>query len=121
MVTHSALKTNPNYTMTVFNDSPSGTITVASIEIYFQNITPSGQALTGISFGGNSIWTGSLPGSPALVSVFTGDITVTAGSSKLISLSFDKNYNDNGSERIVVTFAEASCPTLDSNNSSQLK
>lgn len=121
VVKHSALKSNPTYSMTVFNDSAIDTIHIASIQIYFQNNTPNGQALTGITFGGISIWSGSLPGSPAVVSSFTGDISVSAGSSKLITLSFNKNYNDNGSEQIVITFSEASCPTLDSNNASQLK
>ena len=120
-VKHSALKTDPSYSMTVFNDSLSGTVTIASVEIYFQNNTPNGQALTGINFGGVSIWSGSLPGSPAVVSSFSGDISVAAGSSKLITLSFNKNYNDNGNERILITFSEGSCPTLDSSNASQLK
>lgn len=121
VVKHSALKTNPTYSMTVFNDSAADTIHIASIQIYFQNNTPNGQALIGLTFGGVSIWSGSLPGSPAVVSSFTGDISVAAGSSKLITLSFEKNYKDNGNEQILITFSEASCPTLDSSNASQLK
>ena len=121
VVKHSALKSDPTYSMTVFNDSAADTIHVASIQIYFQNNTPNGQALIGVSFGGVSIWTGSLTGSPAVVSAFIGDISVSAGSSKLILLSFEKNYNDDGNEKILITFSEASCPTLDSSNASQLK
>ncbi len=121
IVKHSVLKTSPTYSMTVFNDSTAGTIHISSIEIYFQNNTPNGQALIGISFGGISIWSGSLPGSPAVVSAFTGDVSVAAGASKLISLSFNKNYNNNGSEKILVTFAETSCPVLDSSKNEQLK
>lgn len=107
--------------MTVFNDSVGVTINISSIQIYFQNSTPNGQALTGITFGGVSIWTGSIPGSPAVVSSFIGDISIPAGSSKLITMGFEKNYNDNGAEIIIISFVESGCPNLDSSNPSQLK
>src|SRR5581483_2586312 len=114
---HSSLLTSP-FSMTVFNYSPTATITISQIQIYY-NTAPS-QTITNLTYGGSSIWNGSASGSPALFISFSGPVTLTAGSNKLLNVSFSKSYSVNGTERILVTFAEDGCPVLDSNNSGQL-
>jgi len=114
---HSSLKTSP-FSMTVFNYSPSSTITISQIQIYYN--TASSQTITNLTYGGSSIWNGSASGSPALFFSFSGPVTLTAGSNKLLNVSFSKSYSANGTERILITFAESGCPVLDSNNSGQL-
>lgn len=114
---HSSLTTSP-FRMTVFNYSPSSTITISQIQIYYN--TASSQTITTLTYGGSAIWNGSASGSPATFISFTGPVTLTAGSNKLLSVSFGKNYATNGTERILITFAESGCPVLDSGNSGQL-
>ena len=79
-----------------------------------------GNGLQGLQYGGITIWTGNVNGVPATITSFTGDVTLTPGSSKLLEMTFKKSYITNGSERILVTFAQGGCPVLDSNNNGQL-
>jgi hypothetical protein len=91
-----------------------------SIEIYWN--TQGNQTLLGaINLNGQQLWTGSNASSPSVITTFQADITILPSSSELMQLTFDKPYHTNGTERIIVTFAEASCPVLDSQNASQLK
>lgn len=119
-VRHSALKTSP-FGMTVYNNHPTVTLHVTQIQVYWNPSSPAGQALTQVSLGGVNIWSGSLTGSPALFTVFIGDISIGPNSNELLQVSFNKNYKSNGLEQILANFAENGCPTLDSNNSSQLQ
>jgi Flp pilus assembly protein TadG len=113
---HSVLKTNP-FGYTVYNYGTS-TITISEVQVYFNN--SEGNGLQAIEFGGLTIWTGNINGSPAAITTFTGDVTITPGSSKLLEMTFKKAYSTNGTERILVTFAQGGCPVLDSNNNGQL-
>jgi hypothetical protein len=119
-VRHNPLKTSP-FGMTVYNNHPTVTLHVTQIQVYWNPSSPAQQALTQVSLGGVTIWSGSLTGSPSLFTAFTGDISIGPNSSKLLQVSFNKNYRSNGLEQILVNFAENGCPTLDSNNSSQLQ
>jgi uncharacterized repeat protein (TIGR01451 family) len=113
---HSVLKTNP-FGFTIYNYGTS-TITISEIQVYFNN--SNGNGLQAIQFGGIQIWTGNENGVPTTITTFTGDVTITPGSSKLLEMIFKKSYVVNGSERILVTFAQGGCPVLDSNNNGQL-
>jgi hypothetical protein len=106
--------------MTIFNDSASTSITIQSIQIYWN--TQGNQTLLGaVNLNGQQLWTGSNGSSPSLITTFLADIIVLPNSSELLQLSFNKPYNTNGTERIIITFEETSCPQLDSSNASQLK
>lgn len=117
---HSGIQTAP-FSMTIFNESASATITILQIQIYF-NTNPIGQFISTMQYGGVTIWAGATTGSPGVFTAFTGDVTLQAGKNKLLGLTFNKNYIPSNPpiERIVVTFAESGCPVLDSNNNSQL-
>jgi Flp pilus assembly protein TadG len=119
VVTHSSVKTSPSYAMTIFNDSASLPIHVSQIQVTWN--TQANQILNAITLGAVTIWSGTQNGSPSVITTFTGDLSIGPGSSKLVSFGFAKNYNTSGSEQIIVNFLEAGCPTLDSNNASQLK
>jgi uncharacterized repeat protein (TIGR01451 family) len=116
---HSSLKTAP-FGMTVFNESASSTITISQIQIYYNATHPSDQFIFTISYGGVTVWAGGSSGSPGVFTAFSGDVTLAAGSNKQISLLFHDNYIVDGSERILINFAEPGCPTLDSTDNSQL-
>lgn len=113
---HSVLKVNP-FGYTIYNYG-SSTISIAQIQVFFNNAN--GNGLQGISYGGITIWTGNENGSPAALTTFSGDVSLTPGASKLLEMSFKKAYETNGTERILVTFAQGGCPVLDSSNSGQL-
>jgi uncharacterized repeat protein (TIGR01451 family) len=113
---HSVLKTNP-FGFTIYNYG-SSTITISEIQTYFNNAL--GNGLQSIEFGGTTIWTGNENGSPATITTFSGDISISPGTSKLLEMSFKKIYSTNGTERILVTFAQGGCSVLDSNNNGQL-
>ena len=117
---HSGIQTSP-FSMTIFNESASATITISQIQIYF-NTNPTGQFISTMQYGGVTIWAGATTGSPGVFTAFTGDVTLQAGKNKLLGLTFNKNYvaSNPPIERIVVNFAESGCPTLDSDNNSQL-
>ena len=115
---HSTIKTGP-LGFTIFNYGPSP-ITISQVQLYYNNSSPAGQYLQTITLAGGSIWSGSIFTSPATVSTFTGNITINGGSSKVLEFLFDKNYKTNGTERILVTFAEGGCAILDSANNGQL-
>ncbi|MBI5936172.1 MAG: pilus assembly protein [Chloroflexi bacterium] len=115
---HNALKTSP-FGMTIYNNA-SISVTVSSIQIYWNPSSPAGQKLKTIYLGGALIWSSESTVSPLTVSAFIGDITIPAGSNELLQINFEKNYKDSGSEQILVTFAENGCPIVDSSNSGQL-
>jgi uncharacterized repeat protein (TIGR01451 family) len=116
---HSSLKTAP-FGMTVFNESASATITISQIQIFYDARNPSDQFIFTVSYGGVTVWAGGSSGSPGVFTAFSGDVTLAAGSNKLMSFLFHDNYIVDGSERILINFAEPGCPTLDSLNPSQL-
>ena len=113
---HSVLKTNP-FGMTVYNYG-SSTISISEIQVYFNNA--GGNALQGIKLGNATFWTGDETGSPATITTFSGNVFISPGSSKLLEMSYKNTYSTNGTERILVTFAQGGCPVLDSDNSGQL-
>jgi Flp pilus assembly protein TadG len=120
-VRHNPLKTSP-FGMTIYNNHPSVTLHITQIQVYWDPSSPAGQALEQVSLGGVTIWNGTpLTGSPALFTIFSGDISIGPTSDKLLQVSFSKNYKSNGLEQILVNFAENGCPTLDSSNDSQLQ
>jgi hypothetical protein len=105
--------------MTIFNNAAVD-IHVSQIQIYWGPIVNPNEAIINLLLGGITVWTGEEPGSPAVFSVFTGDVSIPAGGNKLLQVAFKKNYIVYGTEQILVTFAENGCPLLDSSNSSQL-
>ena len=113
---HGILKTNP-FGYTIYNYGAS-TITFSEIQIYFNN--SGGNNLQNIKYGGNTIWSGNENGVLAAITTFTGNISLTPGSSKLLEMTFQNAYSTNGTEHILVTFAQGGCPPLDSNNNGQL-
>ncbi|MBN1452855.1 MAG: pilus assembly protein [Anaerolineales bacterium] len=113
---HSEFKTNP-FGFTIFNYGAS-TITISEIQVYFNNAQ--GNGLQTIELGGIPIWTGNESGSPATISNFSGDLTITPASSKLLEIKTKKTYQSNGTERLLVRFAEGGCVQLDSQNNGQL-
>lgn len=114
---HNALKSTP-FGFTIYNYGTS-VITISSIQIFWNNSV--GEGIQQINLGGTTIWTGNVNGVPALMTTFTGDVSITAGSSKLLEIIFKKPpYISNGTERILVTFAQGGCPVLDSSNNGQL-
>ena len=117
---HSGIQTSP-FSMTIFNESASATITISQIQVYF-NTNPTGQFISTMQYGGVTIWAGAATGSPGVFTVFSGDVTLQAGKNKLLGLTFNKNYIPSNPpiERIIVTFVESGCPVLDSNNNNQL-
>ena len=115
---HSTIKTGP-LGFTIFNYGPSP-ITISQVQLYYNNGSPAGQYLRTITLAGGPIWSGSIFTSPATVSTFTGNITINGGSSKVLEFLFSQNYKTNGTERIIVTFAEGGCAILDSANNGQL-
>lgn len=116
---HSILKTNP-YGFTIYNYGAS-TISISEIQVYYNSSSPSGQYMHEIQYAAIEIWHDhALLGSPATASTFTGDVTLGPGQSKLLEIIFAENYQANGTERILVTFAQGGCPVLDSDNSGQL-
>ena len=117
---HSGLQTSP-FSMTIFNESPIVTITIAQIQVYYDAQNPLGQFINTLQFGGTTIWAGASSGSPSFFNApFNGTVTLAAGGNKLLNATFNSNYIVDGSERILVTFAENGCPILDSGNNSQL-
>ena len=85
-------------------------------------LEPVGGALT------NKIWTGAntqridpltLP-YPSSAS-FTGNVSIAPGQTRELVFTFNKNYAETGNEYIWVTFAEAGCPVLKSEDPSQVK
>ncbi len=99
---------------------PQSTVHVSQIQIYWGPIVNPNESIIELFLGGVSIWTGNEPGSPAIFSVFTGDVSIPSGGNKLLQVSFIKNYIVYGTEQILVSFVENGCPLLDSSNSSQL-
>lgn len=119
-VRHNELKTAP-FGMAIYNNHPTVALHITQIQVYWNSSSSAGQAITSVSLGGVTIWTGSLTGSPALFTVFTGDVSIAPNSNKLLQISFEKQYRKNDLEQILVNFAENGCPVLDSSNSSQLQ
>ena len=106
--------------MTVFNYSAATTVHVSQIQIYWNPSSPAGQSLKQIYLGGILIWSSQSTSSPLVVNSFIGDVSIAPGTNKLLQVTFDKNYKDNGTEQILVNFSEPGCPTLDSSNTGQL-
>ena len=119
-VRHSALKTSPTFSMTVYNYSAVVTINFSQLQVYWNNSQPGNQQLNGISFGGVSIWSGVDTAPPKVLTVFTGNVSIAPGASKLLQLTFARAYNVNGTEKFLINFLENGCPLLDSSNSGQL-
>jgi len=115
---HSEFKTNP-FGFTIFNYGPAP-MTISEIQVYYNNGSPAGQYMKTITLAGGTIWSGNIPSSPATVTAFIGNITINGGSSKVLEILFDKNYKSNGTERLLVRFAEGGCVQLDSQNNGQL-
>jgi hypothetical protein len=118
-VRHSLLGTWP-FGMIISNYSAAVTIHIAQIQIW-NPPSPPGQTLNSLTLGGARIWNGaSQIESPILFSDFSGDISITPRANKFLQVVFSRNYKANGSEKIIVVFAESECPVLDSSDPSQL-
>lgn len=115
-VRHSALKTAP-FSMTIFNFSSTATISIAEIDIYYNNASP--QAITSLTFGGSPIWSGSISTNPGVFKTFSGSVSISPGSNAGLIVFFGQPYSANGTERITVTFNQIGCPVLDSSNAGQ--
>ena len=116
---HSEFKTNP-FGFTIFNYSPSP-ITISEVQVYFNNSSPGNQYMQTIRLAGETIWSGSITSSPATITTFAGNITINSRVSKVLEIVFNQqNYKINGTERILVRFAEGGCAQLDSQNNGQL-
>jgi hypothetical protein len=113
---HSILKTTP-FGFTIYNYG-SSTITISEIQTYFNNTLSN--ELQSIQLGGIAVWTGNENGSPSTITTFSGNVSITPGSSKLLEMSYKNVYSINGTERILVTFAQGGCAVLDSDNNGQL-
>lgn len=120
---HSAFPPVPfSFNMTIFNRG-SITLTISNIIIYYNFDSNPNQHITQLTLGGITIWSGaSAHSSPVSFNTFSGNVTVSAGSNKILNVSFNKGYVVNSTERILVYFAESACGStfLDSSNSSQL-
>jgi len=118
-VRHDILKTSP-FGMTIFNYNAALTIHIAEIQIWGPP-SPAGQSINRLTLGGSAIWTGALPSDlPTFINAFIGDVSIKPRSNKFLQVSLSKNYNANGSEKILVAFAESGCPVLDSSDARQL-
>jgi Flp pilus assembly protein TadG len=116
---HGVLRTSP-LGMTIYNYSAALTLHITEMQIW-DPPSPTGQFLNRITLGGAVIWTGALQTDlPTFVSAFVGDISIQPRMNKFLQVSLSKNYNANGSEKILVDFAESGCPVLDSSDASQL-
>jgi uncharacterized repeat protein (TIGR01451 family) len=113
-VRHSALQTSP-FRMTVYNFS-SFAVNITQIVVDW-TVFPSTQRLTSVLFNSIPVWSGSESVSPITIPL-SGN--VNSLSNKQIEIQFLQAYTSFGTERIQVSFAEASCPLLDSKNSQQL-
>jgi uncharacterized repeat protein (TIGR01451 family) len=116
ILTHGPLDFATPFGMTIsnLNDYP---VTISQVYVEFD--TAQGQKLEGLSLNGAAIWTGSLGASPQTISSgFTGSLTIPAGSTYMISASsWFKTYTQNGSERLIVSFASIggfTCNPMDS-------
>jgi Flp pilus assembly protein TadG len=118
-VRHSVLKTSP-FGMTIFNYSAAVTIHITNAEIW-PPPSPAGQTLNRLTLGGAAIWMGNLPSeSPTDLSPLLGNVSIGPHANKFLQVGFSTNYQPNGLEKIVISFAENECPALDSSNTSQL-
>jgi hypothetical protein len=118
-VRHSFLKNSP-FGMTIFNYSVALTIHIAEIQVW-DPPAPAGQSMNRLTLGGAAIWTGALQSElPTVFSTFIGDVSIKPRSNKFLRVSLGKNYNANGSEKILVAFTENVCPVLDSSDARQL-
>ncbi len=106
-----------SFTMTIYSlSSTTITVHITSIQIFYNNASNS---ITQLSFGGVNIWSGTRTGSPGVFSSpYTGDVSLSPSSNKILQVQFSSAYVPltGGGERILVTFAESGCPTLDSSN-----
>lgn len=114
------------FQVTIYNSSSTqATIHIKTIRLFNLNqSTPAGQYIVNLTFNGSNIFTAgaSYNYSPVTVnSPFVGDVSLAPGASKTLVVNFNKNYNRTNSEQITVEFEETGCPTLDTNNNSQVK
>jgi Flp pilus assembly protein TadG len=118
-VRHSVLKSSP-FGMIIYNYNAALTIHIAEIQIWAPP-SPAGQSLNRLTLGGAAIWSGALQSDlPTIFSTFIGDVSIKPRSNKFLRVSLSKNYNADGSEKILVAFAENACPVLDSSDVRQL-
>ncbi len=107
--------------MTIYNNNVLETIHVAEIHVYWNPSSPAGQAITSLTLGEVTIWSGNVNGSPAIFNSFIGNVSVSPNTNKFLRVTFEKNYKVNGIERLIIYFAEASCLPLDSNDPNQIQ
>ena len=116
---HGELKTSP-FGITIYNYSAAMTIHIKKIQIW-EPPSPAGQTTNRLSLGGAAIWSGVMQSElPTVFSAFLGDVSIKPRANKFLQVSFSRNYNPNGSEKILVAFIESECPVLDSSDASQL-
>jgi hypothetical protein len=95
--------------LTVNNDS-NYPITISSISIFYNALSPAGQGLTAIYSGGTLIWDDSITGSPITVSDFIITESIDPWSSTALKLFFEKNIKVDGTELMTIAFVENGCP-----------
>jgi len=95
--------------LTVHNDSEYP-ITMASITVFYDSTSPSGQGLTAVYAGGVLVWDDFKTGSPVTISAFLTNEPIAPWSSVALKLFFDKNIRYTGMENIMISFIENGCP-----------
>lgn len=118
-VRHSILKSAP-FGMTIYNYNSAVIVHIQEIQIWSPP-SPPDQTATSLKLGGLSIWDGSMESdSPSFFDALIGDVSISPRAHKFLQVILSRNYQADGSERIVVTFVENECPNLDSSNMRQL-
>lgn len=123
-VKHSVIRIPPTYQfgIIIYNNN-SYAITVSQIQAGW-NDTPNSQRISQVTLGGSTIWSSnSNNGSPTTFSSLSGNTSISAQSNKLLEFTFNSTYTPFSptQEYILVNFAEAGCPQLNSGNASQLQ
>jgi len=118
-VRHSILKTAP-FGVTIYNYNSAITVHIQEIQIWSPP-SPPGQTVTSLNLGGASIWEGNVEtDSPSFFDAFMGDVSIRPRTQKFLHIILSKNYQPDGSEKVVIDFLERECPDLNTSNMRQL-
>jgi hypothetical protein len=93
---------------TTITNNTSETLHISYLTLFF-NDSPAAQLVNRIRWNGINVWTGTINGSPASGAI---ELELAPGSSNDLEFRFGNNYNANGSENLLVDFAENGCSTL---------
>lgn len=101
---------NSRVLATLLTNNTDQTLHFDRVTIFFNSGAPSGQKLKKVLLGGTTLWSGAIPGSPAVVSV-SGEIA--PWSTGLLKFRFRYTYQVTGTEYVMVEFVENGCPVLE--------